>query len=414
MPEKKRLYTPIHSYDIQLKIKNLDYTNDLRSVRIVSALNVAYQIVTIELSIDPNDLTLEDIMGKETFNLSVKLIGREMEKSPEEDIKLELQYVTHESNAQPKEQLSEGKTKDRSVVKIITVCRKPFKIMTSKVEASKVYVQKTPKQIISELVSKAGGELLYDSDDENTDPIDQVVLPPQTLYYTIGYLDDYFGLFKGSSNRGFCQYNNKVYVQNLTRKMSKSQTFTVYQLATNNPGNEEIIKKCSDGKNFYTYGALENQYSGSSKIAALGKKIHYIVHPKDSLSKTITLDVKEIITKYGLIAKEGEVKLDLNLSGRERYIVSHSGNDSSNVFAIANLAREIADLSIVQIALEKDLPVMNLLKVGETVKIKCGSLEYVPLGNKYILKSSDINFSRDAADWVSACVLTLVRTNQYI
>ena len=414
MPEKKRLYTPVHSYDIQLKIKNLDYTNDLRAVRIITAISVAYQIIVIQMSLDPNDLILNDIMAKEPLRLAVKLIGREFEKIPQEDIQMELQYVTHTSYAQPKEQMSEGKTKDRSIVKITTVCRTPFKTMASKVEATKVYIGKTPRQIITELVKKTGAELVYDLDDENTDSIGQAILPPQTLYKTIGYLDDYFGLYKGATNRGFCLYDNKVYIQNLTKKMTKNQTFTIYQLTTDSPGNKEIIEKCSDGKSFYTYGALANQYLGTAKIAILGKKIHFIIHPKDTLSKTITLDIKETCLKYGLIAKDGEVKFDLNLDDRERFIISHSGNDKSDVFAIAKIAREIAGLSSVQVVLEKDLHIMKLMHVGEVVKLKCMSLEYTALGDKYILKSSDITFSRNAPDWVSSCVLNLMRTNQYV
>ena len=57
---------------------------------------------------------------------------------------------------------------------------------------------------------------------------------------------------------------------------------------------------------------------------------------------------------------------------------------------------------------------MKLMKVGETVKLNCGSIEYIPLSNKYILKSSDINFTRTEPDWVSSCIINLMRTNQYI
>ena len=139
MPEKKRVFTPVHSYDIQLKIKDLDYSNDLRSVRIVSAISTPYQVITLDLSLDPNNLTLDEIFGKESFKLSIRLIGREYEKIPQEDDQFELQYITHESPSQAKQQFSEGTLKDRVIVKVITVCKKPFKTMMKKVEASKVY-----------------------------------------------------------------------------------------------------------------------------------------------------------------------------------------------------------------------------------------------------------------------------------
>jgi len=413
MPEKKRSFTPTKGYDIQLKIKDLDYTNDLRSVRIVSAINTAYQIVTISISLDPNDVILENVMGSEPLKLSIKLLGRQVDNIPLEDVQMELQYVKSDSQAQSKPKLSEGVSKDRTLVNIITVCRKPFKTMTTMV--NDVFLEKTPKQIIQELVSKTGAELIYDSDGENSETIDQIMLPPTTLNNTIRYLDDNFGLFDGASNLGFCQYDNKVYVQNLTTRMNKTQTFTIYQLPTDGgEKNNEIIKKCIDGKKFYTYGSLQNQYSGSAKFAASAKKINHIVKPKDEFFRVIEQKLDDVCLKFGAIAKQPEIKTDTNLNDRETYSIGHSGNDSSDSFANAKMAREIIGLSTVQIALEKSLPIMNLVKVGEPVKLKCGVLEYIPLSGKYILKSSDINFSREAADWASGCVICLMRTNQYI
>lgn len=412
MPEKKRILTPSRGYDFQVKIKDLDYSNDLRSVRIVSAINAAYQIVNLTISLDPNDLILEDVIGKEPIKMSVKLLGRGQENIPQESVDMELQYIKSTSSTPSKQQQSDGRMLDRVLVNIITVCRKPFKIMTSIV--NDVFLEKTPKQIIQELVLKAGGVLEYDTDNENKMVIDQIILPPTTLYNTIRYLDNYFGLFEGSCNLGYCQYDGTVYIQNLTARMNKNQEFTIYQLALDDVKTKEIIELCTDGKHFYTYEPIRNQYSGPAKLATLSKNVKHIVKPKDSLFRIIEQNLNDVCLEYGAIARNPEMKFDPNLNDREVYNIDHTGNNESNTYANSLVARQIVGLATIDISLEKSLPILKLMKVGECVKLKCRTLEYVPLSEKYILKSSDLQFNRISADWQSTALIKLMRTNQYI
>lgn len=412
MPEQKRVLTPSRGYDFQVKIKDLDYTNDLRSVRIVSSIASAYQIVLLDISLDPNDLILEDVIGKEPIKLSIKLIGRGQENIPLEHVDMELQHVKSSSSAPLKQQQNDGKMMDRTLVNIITVCSKPFKIMTSII--NDVFLEKTPKQIISELVLKAGGKLQYDSDNENSNIIDQIVLPPTTLYNTIRYLDEYFGLFNGSCNLGFCQYDGTVYIQNLTSRINKNQEFTIFQLALNDKTTVSIIEKSSDGKHFYTYEPIISSYSAPAKFARLSKNIKHIVKPKNSLYRIIDQNLNDVCSKFGAISKNPEITIDSNLNEREVYNIDHSGNDESDVYANSIIAREIIGLSVLEITLEKSLPILGLIKVGESVKLKCATLEYISFSGKYILKSSDLNFTRVAADWRSTGKITIMRTNQYI
>ena len=51
-----------------------------------------------------------------------------------------------------------------------------------------VFIAKTVRQIIQELVAKAkGATLQYDAEGENTEIIDQVIIPPTTLARSITY-----------------------------------------------------------------------------------------------------------------------------------------------------------------------------------------------------------------------------------
>lgn len=413
MPQKsnERTFTPSRSYDVQLKIKDLDYTNDLRRVRIVSSLNGAYQIVTIDISLDPNDIILENIFGKEPMYLQIKLIGHGIAMIPTEHIELELMYLDSDSTIPMKSSQSEGSFADRTIVSFTTVPRQPFKSMSSIV--NDVYIGKTPSEIVEDLVSNTDCELVLDSDDKNINKIDQVMIPPTTLYKTIKYLDDNFGLYKGASNIGFCQYDNKFYVMNLTKRMDKAQTFTVYHLSTDSDDMQQIIDKSNDGKNFYTYTPLENSFSGNSKFASMAKKSNIITKPNNALFKVVQTDLSEICADYGAIAKNNTIDSDPELDSRETYIIDQPGYGEGNV-SYSKLARQIIGLATVEFDLEKDLPILNLINVGEPVKLVTKTVEYIPLSGKYILKASDILLERNTATWESTCHIVLMRTNKTI
>jgi hypothetical protein len=411
MPEKKRVFTPSRSYDIQLKIKDLDYTNDLQQVRFVSSIAGAYQIVTLDISLDPNDIILENIFGKEPLNLQIKMIGRGIEIIPSEHLNIELMYLDSDSSMPMKSGLSEGSFKDRTIVSFTTVPRKPFKAMSTIV--NDVFINKTPTEIVSQLVSSTGCQLVMDSDEKNNNKIDQVMIPPTSLYKTIKFLDDNFGLYEGASNLGFCQFDNKFYVMNLTKRMDKTQTFTIYHLATDSDDTNKIIEKSSDGKNFFTYNELQNGYTGNALFASLAKKANIILKPTNTLFKTKVFDLADICKDYGAIAKNQEVDSDPELNNRETYVTSDPGYGEGNL-AISPIARKIIGMATLEFDLEKDLPVLSLINVGEPVKVITKTAEYIPLSGKYLLKSSDITFNRPAADWQATCHIVLMRSNKTI
>jgi hypothetical protein len=57
------------------------------------------------------------------------------------------------------------------------------------------------------------------------------------------------------------------------------------------------------------------------------------------------------------------------------------------------------------------LPVLNLIDVGECVKFKPKTIEYVDFEGKYILWSSSIIFKRPSG-WETTAKINLIRTNK--
>jgi len=423
MPETKRFYSPTRSYDFEMKIKDLDFSNDLTSVKILSSLSTAYQVVLLELLVDPSDLILNDIFGSDPINLHIHLLGQQAFPGGLEEVDLELMYLNSEFKLIEEVRVPTGFQKDRSPVTIATVCRQPFKTMNTLVNG--VYIGTTIRQIVTDLASKAQATLEYDSDDENTETISQVCIPPTTFYKIIkendtgsddpfdGFLDKGFGLFGGVPGV-FCQHDNKVYIKNLTAKMKKNQTFTVHQLVSNSD-NREIIEASTDGKTFYTYNLINTDYSGNAKFAVLAPTLRYVINPKDSLYDTIELDLEDVCSTYGLICKNKTIQVDPNISKTSRISYDNSGTgfEKSEILYDAKVARTVADLSTISMDLEWNLPVLNLMNVGEAVKFSTKIIPYIDLTGQYILWSSELNFTK-AGGWESVARINLVRTNKKI
>jgi len=423
MAEKERVFTPNKTYDLQVKVKDLDYTNDMISVVFSSSLSTAYQVVTLTFNIDPNEVIVEDLFGKDPIKLNITLLREQQYPGPRIDI--ELMYISSSFQLTQKDEMSTQFQKDRTILTIITVVRQAYTIMNTLV--NRVFIGTDLSSIISSLASDVGTTIDYATDGQNTEAIDQVCIPPTTLYKVIkehtrndpdvfdGYLDQRFGLFDGVPGV-FCQYDGKVYIKNLTANLKKSQTFTVYELAHTKDQKmlDRIMDEAMDGKTFYTYDTIETDYAGNAKFAKLGTSLKHLVRPSDTLTATISQELETVAKDYSLLfqGQTSAPRLYIDSAvNRTRYYNEDSGFNEIETIFNSRYARTIADLSTISINLERNLPVLSLIEVGECVKFKPMTIEYSDFEGKYILWSSQINFVRPG-DWETTATINLVRTNK--
>jgi len=418
MPEKKRVYTPGRLYDIQVKIKDLDYSSDMVNVTVSSSLSTAYLVITLTISIDPNDIIVEELFGGDPIKLGITLL-REDKSGPRTDI--ELMYVSSSFDLTMKDKYSKMTQKDRVPLNIITVARTPYQLMNTLV--NKVFIGKTLKDVIQTLGSDVGATIEYDTTKQNTTIIPQLCIPPTTLYKIIkehsrntnnvfdGYLDQRFGLFKGTAGV-FCGVDNKIYIKNLTSKLQKDQTFTIYELSVLDDENElkRILQESTKGNTFYTYTNIQTDYSGNAKFAKLATELKHIVRPNDTITTTLTQELKSIAKEFGLQYKGNNLFID-KMSKRTRYYNEDTGFDKDPNLFNARFGRSVSDAATISIDIERNLPVLNLLNVGECVKFKPKTIEYQDLEGKYILWSSQINFENHG-DWETTATVNLIRTNK--
>ena len=125
---------------------------------------------------------------------------------------------------------------------------------------------------------------------------------------------------------------------------------------------------------------------------------------------SLKLEDMDEIRGYSIIYKNKTIDID-DAALRKRYFIQDTGDEKNETIFNSRISRRVADLSTLTIDLERNLPVLNLIQVGECVKFKPLTTEYADLEGKYILWSTDIWFRREN-NWQTTAQVKLMRTNK--
>lgn len=403
---------PDFLYDFILRIGEKDYSTDLVKVEIRSTINTPYQHIFLDVFMDPRDILGYNLFGQQPIKLTIKMIGKEI-SGYAPDLNFDLMFIDVEADYAPAEQSYITDQRERSVTRFKTVCLSSYQTMSTMV--NEIYFNKKPYDIISDLVSKyTNAELKYDNDGRSSLGIDQFLIPPTTIYNVIKYLDKTYGIFEGPVAI-HTSYDNKLMIQNLNKKPNKAQMFTLYLLATNKSYPNEALDPKQAAKTFYARDAVVNSYKGNAVFTVQAPSIKYIVHPRDELSRTIDINLETFSKNYGIIEKNNP-KIYYNKDGiRSDFRIGiekdQTGYDKDQTFIKANLSQNISDMAMTVANIDGgNLPVLNLMSVGEHVKINSQVDDHMKLSGSYILKGTDIQFIK-ATGWESFARLFMTRTN---
>ena len=412
LDKSSRYWSPSRTYELELKIGKIDLTPDLMSLSILTSIETPYQTFVLELFIDPNDIILEKIYGQTPLKLTTKMFYDQSPSLSMETIEIELMYLSSDMPLSGSVSNPQTIQKDRQNISFTCVARNAYTTMNSIVNS--VYQGKRLSDVITDMASQVGATLEMDTNGQNTEVLDQVLIPSSTLYKTLKYLNRTFGLYDGMPVI-YCTHDNKVKIKNLTSKMITSSKFIIHQLPLGSD-NTEIYEKCNDGKNFYTKQNLHTTYKGNSVFAYLAPKMRHIVKPKDRLFHTIDVDLETFAQKYGLISKGNKIFFDSKaISSKSRVSMhkDHTGYELNESFINSKYARRVSAITSMSLSVERSIKILNLMDIGEAVELNT----HIDLTNdftgKYILRGSTIHFTR-VKDWESSAQLLLMRTNRTI
>lgn len=407
--KETQYYSSNMTFNLILKIGKIDLTPDLMEFSIISSLALPYQSFIVKLFLDPNDIITEKIYGQIPIDVTINLLGTE--PFPMESIKFELMYLDSDVNLLEGKGNSDLGEKERIPITIHAVARDAYKTMNTFV--NNIYQGSNLQSAILDLVKKAGATLKFDKMGQNIEVIDQILVPPTTLYKNLEYINRTFGLFNGIPAI-YCSHDNVVHIKNLTNKMKQAQALTIYQFSTDTKDTIKIIEKCNDGIHYYTLQQLNTKYGGNSVFAFLAPTLVYVVKPNDRLEQKIQIDLEQFTKKYGLISKNDKIFFDKSAmkDTRKTVLKDHTGYNLSQTFINANRSKSISNITDLTLSVERSIKILNLMSVGESVEITAvKSTTTSEVTGRYILNTSEIKFNK-LKDWEASAVLSLMRSNR--
>lgn len=409
--DKKKYWIPSRTYEFNLKIGDLDMTNDLIKLTIITSIDMPYQTFVLDVFVDAHEFVLNEIYGQKPIMLTSIL--KATSEYPLEEIEYELMYLDSNMPLISQAQITSDLQIDRAQISITAVGRNPYISMNKTV--NRLYQGVKIEDVLEDIVPDSGAiDFIYDKKGRNEEVIDQILLPPTTLYKQIKYLDRTFGVFNGAMAL-FCLHDDIVYLKNLNEKMKASHAFTIHQLATD-ADNTDVFGKCEDGKNFYTIRDIDTTYKGNSAFGVLAPRIIHVVKPRDKFAVNIINDLEDFSKKHGLISKSTKIFYDKEaLSYRNRIAVhgEQTGYDENESFITARYAKKVSALTEMTVTVEQSMKLLNLMNVGEAVFLNSNTADTRDLTGAYILRASELTFMRQR-DWESLAKLNLIRTNRSI
>ncbi len=402
-------WTPNTTYEFDLRIADKDYSNDLISVNIKSAVSTPYQNISLDLYLDSTDIITDKIYGQTPIKLSIKL--KAQQNWPQEEVDFDLLFLNIDTDFAMQRGNQLADQAERTAVRFNTILRPSYETMTTIVNG--LYFGQKPESIVRNVLSNTTADIDYDTNGKSSLPIDQFLIPPSTVYQSIKYLDRVYGIFNGTL--GFhCTFDNKVKVQNLSKNTTASQALSIYQLATNI--DQEKILSENDPDKFYTKTPIKVFNRGNSIFLVQAPTNRYIVKPRDQLSKVFDINTENLTKTFGIVPPNTSNfqtvyydKEAIKTNKRIMYHINQTGYDSDNTFINSNLSKSIQDISQIAIELQHNLPILNLMAVGEGVNFIPQIADYKPLGGMYVLKASELGWIRSKV-WESWARVHLMRS----
>ena len=410
----------VGTYAIYMKVKDVDLTKFVHSFRITNTTNSIYPIVTFELNMNNTDLILQELFGQTKIECAIVLLGEN--EAPKRVSKLNLFEINSNLNLTPKtgnDAQNESKRQVTSFVCMVVDC---FTLMCKGLNACwEEPASKTPLDILEQTFIASGvpqDNMSFDKRGSNTDLISQVLLPAMTVNQTISYVNEKYGLYQGPWFK-FCHYdliNEKaiLVLKDLNQAMNDNPLLTFYQLPSDvdQQKSDEIFKACSDEYHFYTKFPIQTINFPNSNIINFRYSKTQIIHPEDNLYALHVTTMDDIAKEFPSSTNNKLQFFDFLKGIESRQCTGLKGFGYNKNAFTSRLASQIQNTFSIGIQVHHKLCIDYLIGIGCTCQFIPASIDYLSYAGNYILKSSDVTFTRMGEQWETSCDVVLTRTTR--
>jgi len=288
----------------------------------------------------------------------------------------------------------------------------------------KVFIDKTRKEILDEVLE--GVEYENHSKIFNeSEKIEQIVLPPLRQYSAIEYLHERIKLFEGQNPIfiNYCLLDKKLHIGSCDKNnYDPVRALFVSESGMTPEGSiakaASVANKIPDRAGEYSIDKPIREILKYSDICmALGMKHTHVYSPQNNLFSRVKIDLGDETNKletlnfYGAKSELGEHIKEMN--NKETWYNSHNGlfevdDDKANkIFANAYITDQLYRSIEIICRLEGSMIFSDFVHPGKRLEIVCGE-NALRFKGKYVIEEATMHFKYEKTYWGGACEIRAV------
>jgi len=406
-------------YVVDCKIGKLDLSKEIVGVNISCLLKNRFPIITLTFNLVQQILIDNDIFGKDLISLSIKLFKYNTNVAERYDLEL----IQLNADNLTIDNMSSMLLKDNNQINTrrnyTITCAPTLAFANMHKYVNYIFQEKTrckPLDALKVICDAFEIKNKIDQNDFNGYYIPRTYLVDCIPFYSaLGQMDlDFTGGFYKSPYISFHNFQ-EFYIQSSKYELNRSTPLTIYQA----PGYGDIDKIYNLAQSrpkeiFYSVTPIKTLYDEPAMFAQLGGTITHTVKPMDTLYRSETLEMENIIEKYDVRTTQNAKWENSNkvLKNIKTYTDKYIGSSYNNIQISKRVIKQLAMHSALMINMQGMIEFENLLDVGKCINFKTSNIQYLKYEGKYLITGTNVTLQRQTSqEFLANANVVIARSN---